>query len=160
MHMLAADAADRHRDLSDRLFKPLRESQHLARAVIEDGSQLSPERAVFVLPEIDWENTIPPPKEQLRSDLRAIAARHPRQSVESNRQLACPYGAQHLYAHQAFRKEDRMTAIHGNRVERLQPCQWLAIRRNESARSAHVGDRAAGFHAAQHIAFCQVLMFK
>jgi hypothetical protein len=64
MHMLAADAADRHRDLSDRLFKPLRESQHLARAVIEDGSQLSPERAVFVLPEIDGENTIPPPKEQ------------------------------------------------------------------------------------------------
>jgi hypothetical protein len=49
--------------------------QHLARAVIEDGSQLSPERAVFVLPEIDSENTIPPPKEERRSNLRSIPAR-------------------------------------------------------------------------------------
>ena len=160
MRMLAADAANRRRHFSDRLFKPLRHMQHLSSAVIEDGSQLSPERAVFVLPEIDWKNTIPPPKEQCRSDLRSIAAWHVRQSVESNRQFACPYSAQHLHAHQALRKEDRMTAIHGNRVERLQPRQWLAIRRNEGTRPAHVGNRAAGFHAAQHIPFCQVLVFQ
>jgi hypothetical protein len=158
--MLAADAANRRRHSSDRLFKPLRHIQYLARAVIEDGSQLSPERAVFVPPEIDGENTIPPPKEQYRSNLRAIAAWHVRQSVESNRKLACPYSAQHLHAHQALRKEDRMTAIHGNRVERLQPRQWISFRRNEGARPAHVGDRAAGLYAAQHIPFGQVLVFQ
>jgi hypothetical protein len=53
-----------------------------------------------------------------------------------------------------------MTAIHGNRVERLQPWQWVSFRRDESARSAYVGDRAAGFHAAQHISFGQVLVFQ
>ena len=125
MRVLAADAANRRRHFSDRLFKPLRQMQHLASAVIEDGSQLSPERAVFFLPEIDGENTIPSTKERLRSNLRAMPARHVRQSMERNRQLAGPYGAQHLHAHQAFRKEDRMTAIHGNRVERLQPRQWI-----------------------------------
>jgi hypothetical protein len=79
--------------------------------------------------------------------------------VESNRKLACPHGAQHLYAHQAFRKEDCMTATHGNRVERLQPRQWITVRGDEAARSAHVGDRAAGFHAAQYIPFGQMLVF-
>jgi hypothetical protein len=72
--MLAANATNRRRHFSDRLFKSLRRMQHLAGAVIEDGSQLSPECAVFVLPEIDGESTIPPPKEQCRSDLRSIAA--------------------------------------------------------------------------------------
>jgi hypothetical protein len=62
--MLAADAANRRRHFSDRLFKPLRQMQHLARAVIEDGSQLSPERAVFVPPKIEWEHTIPSTKER------------------------------------------------------------------------------------------------
>jgi hypothetical protein len=57
--MLATDATNRRRHFSDRLFKPLRQMQHLSSAVIEDGSQLSPERAVFVLPEIDGVNTIP-----------------------------------------------------------------------------------------------------
>ena len=75
MRMLAADAANRSRDFPGCLFKPLRQMQHLARAVIENGSQLSPERAVFVLPEIDGENTIPPPKEERRSNLRSIPAR-------------------------------------------------------------------------------------
>jgi hypothetical protein len=37
--------------------------QHLSSAVIEDGSQLSPERAVLVLPEVERENTIPSTKE-------------------------------------------------------------------------------------------------
>jgi hypothetical protein len=64
MRMLAADAANRRRHSSDRLFKPLRQMQHLSSAVIEDGSQLSPERAVFVLPEIERENTIPSTKER------------------------------------------------------------------------------------------------
>ena len=64
MRMLAADATNRRRHFSDRLFKPLRHMQHLARAVIENGSQLSPERAVFVLPEIDGKNTIPSTKER------------------------------------------------------------------------------------------------
>ena len=99
MRMLAADAANRRRHFSDRLFKPLRQMQHLTRAVIEDGSQLSPEGAVFFLPEIERENTIPSTKEQCRSDLRSIPARRMTQSVESNRKLACPYGAQHLHAH-------------------------------------------------------------
>jgi len=62
--MPAADAASRRRHISDRLFKSLRQMQHLASAVIEDGSQLSPERAVFFLPEIDGENSIPSTKEQ------------------------------------------------------------------------------------------------
>jgi len=62
--MLTADAANRRRHFSDRLFKPLRQMQHLSGAVIEDGSQLSPKCMVFVLPEIDWENTIPPTKER------------------------------------------------------------------------------------------------
>ena len=115
---------------------------------------------MFFLPEIEGENTIPSTKEQRRSNLRSIAAWHVRQSVERNRQLACPHGAQHLHAHQALGKEDRMTAIHGNRVERLQPRQWISFRRNESARPAHVGDRAAGLHAAQHIPFGQVLVFQ
>jgi hypothetical protein len=61
--MLATDATNRRRHFSDRLFKRPRQMQHLARAVIEDGSQLSPERAVFVLPEIEGENTIPSTKE-------------------------------------------------------------------------------------------------
>ena len=160
MRMLAADAANRSRDFPGCLFKSLRQMQHLACAVIEDRSQLSPKRAVFILPEIDGENTIPPPKEQRRINLLSNATRRVRQSVERNRQFACPYSAQHLHAHQALRKEDRMTAIHGNRVERLQPRQWISFRRNECARPAHVGDRAAGFHAAQHIALRQVLMFK
>jgi len=73
--MLAANAANRRRDFPGCLFKSQRRMQHLARAVIEDGSQLSPERAVFVLPEIDSENTIPPPKEERRSNLRSIPAR-------------------------------------------------------------------------------------
>jgi len=160
MRMLAADAANRRRYFSNRLFKPLRQMQHLASAVIEDGSQPSTECAVFVLPEIERENTIPPPKEQRRGNLRSISAWRVRQSVEGNRQLACPCGAQHLHAYQALCKEDRMTAIHGKRVERLQPGQRGTIRRDESARPAHVGDRAAGFHAAQHIALGQVLVFK
>jgi hypothetical protein len=160
MHMLAADAADRHRDLSDRLFKPLRESQRLSSAVIEDGSHLSPKRAVFVLPEIEGENTIPPAKQQRRCNLRSIPARYVEQIVESDSKLAGPYGAQHLHAHQAPRKEDRMAAIHGNRVERLQPRQWITVRGDEGARSAHVEDRAAGFHAAQYIPFGQVLVFQ
>ena len=117
MRMLAADAANRRRHFSDRLFKPLWRMQHLSSAVIEDGNQLSPERAVFVFPKIEGENTISPTKELRRSNLRSIPARRVTQSVESNRQLACPYGAQHLHAHQALRKEDRMTSIHGNRVE-------------------------------------------
>ncbi len=64
MRMLAADAANRRRHFSNRLFKPLRKMQHLSSAAIEDGSQLSPERAVFVLPEIKGENTIPSTKER------------------------------------------------------------------------------------------------
>ena len=117
MRMLAADAANRLRYFSDRIFKPLRQKQHLSGAVIEDRSQLSLKHAVFVLPEIEGENTIPPTKEQRRSNLRSIPARYVRQSVERNRQLASPNGAQHLHAHQALCKEDRMAAIHGNRVE-------------------------------------------
>ena len=64
MSVLASAAANRRRHFSDRHFKPLRQMQDLARAVIEDGSQLFPERAVFVPPEIDGENTIPSTKEQ------------------------------------------------------------------------------------------------
>ena len=75
MRMIAADATNSRRQFSDSLFKPLRHMQHLARTVIEDGSQLSPERAVFFLPEIDGENTIPPPKEERRSNIRSIPAR-------------------------------------------------------------------------------------
>ena len=75
MRMLAADAANGRRDFPDRLFKPLRQMQHLPSAVIEDGSQLSPERAVFFLPEIERENTIPPPKEQRRINLRPNVVR-------------------------------------------------------------------------------------
>jgi hypothetical protein len=158
--MLAADAANSRCHLPDRIFKPLRQMQRLACAVIEDGSQFSTDRAVFFLPKIEGENTISPTKEERRSNLRSIPARRVTQSVERNRQVACPHDAQHLHAHQALGKEDRMTAIHGNRVEQLQPGQWIAIRRNEGARPAHVGDRAAGFHAAQHIPFGQVLMFQ
>ena len=62
--MLAANATNRRRHFSDRLFKSLRRMQHLAGAVIEDGSQLFPERAVFVLPEIDGKNTIPSTKDR------------------------------------------------------------------------------------------------
>ena len=80
--------------------------------------------------------------------------------MECNGKLACPHGAQHLHAHQAFRENDCMTSIHGNRVERLQPRQWISFRRNKGARPAYVGDRATGFHAAQHIAFGQVLVFE
>jgi hypothetical protein len=64
MGMPAADAANRCRHFSDRLIKSLRWLEHLAGAVIEDGSQLSPERAVFFLPEIEGENTIPSTKER------------------------------------------------------------------------------------------------
>jgi hypothetical protein len=64
MRMFAADAANRRRQFSDRRFKSQRQMQHLTRAVIEDGRQLSPERAVFVLPEIERENTIPSTKER------------------------------------------------------------------------------------------------
>ena len=64
MRMLAADAADRRRHFSDCLFKPLRQMQDLACTAIEDGSQLSPETAVFFLPKIDGENTVPTTKEQ------------------------------------------------------------------------------------------------
>jgi hypothetical protein len=160
MRMLAADAANRRRHFSDRLFKSLRQMQHLSSPAIEGGSQLSPERAMFFLPEIEGENTIPPTKELRRSHFRSIPARRVRQSVERNRQLACPHGAQDLHAYQALRKEDRMTAIHGNRVEQLQPGQWIAIRRDEGAGPAHVGDRAAGLHAAKHIPFGQVLVFQ
>jgi hypothetical protein len=64
MRVLAADAANGRRHFSDRLFKPLRQMQHLSSAVIEDGSQLSPERAVFFLPKIEGENTIPSTKER------------------------------------------------------------------------------------------------
>ena len=102
MRMLAADAANCRRHFSDRLFKPLRQMQHLARAVIEDGSQLSLERAVFFLPEIERENTIPSTKEQRRINLRSIPARRVTQSVESNRELACPYSAQHHHAQGAI----------------------------------------------------------
>jgi hypothetical protein len=157
--VLAADAANGPSHFSDCLFKPLRQMQHLARAVIEDGSQLSLERAVFFLPEIERENTIPSTKEQRRINLRSIPARRVTQSVEGDRKHACPYSAQHLHSHQALSEEDRMAAIDGNRVQGLQPGQWISFRRNEGARSAHVGDRAAGFHAAQHIAFGQVLVF-
>ena len=63
MRMIAADATNSRRQFSDSLLKPLRQMQYLACAVIEDGSKLSPERAVFVLPEIEGENTIPSTKE-------------------------------------------------------------------------------------------------
>ena len=76
--------------------------QHLSSAAIEDRCQLSPEHAVFVPPEIEGENTIPPPKEQRRINLRSNAARYVRQSVESNRELACPYSAQHHHAQGAI----------------------------------------------------------
>ena len=126
--MLAADAANGLRDFPDRLFKPLRQMQHLPSAVIEDGSQLSPKRAVFILPKIDRREHH---SAHERAASKSISGRmRPgivRQSVESNRELACPYSAQHLHAHQALRKEDRMTAIHGNRVERLQPRQWISF---------------------------------
>ena len=64
MRVLTADATNSRRHFFDRLFKPLRQMQHLAGAVIEDGSQLSPERAVFILPKIEGENTIPSTKER------------------------------------------------------------------------------------------------
>ena len=114
MRMLAADAANRRRHLPDRIFKPLRQMQRLACAVIEDGSQLSTDRAVFFLPKIEGENTISPTKELRRSNLRSIAAWHVRQSVKHNRKLAYPYSAQHLHARQALSKKDRMTAIYSN----------------------------------------------
>ena len=119
MRMLAADAANRSRDFPGCLFKSLRQMQHLTCAVIEDGSQLSPERAVFVFPKIEGENNISPTKELRRSNLRSIPARRVTQSVEGDRKLACPYSAQHLHSHQALGEEDRMAAIDGNRVERL-----------------------------------------
>jgi hypothetical protein len=158
--MLAADAANCRRHFSDRLFKPLRQMQHLARTVVKNGSHLTSQCRVFFLPKIEGEHTIPTPKEQCRSDHRAIAAWHVRQSVERNRKLAGPDGAQHLHAHQALGKKDRMTAIYGNRVEGLKPRKWISFRRNEGARPAHVGDRAAGLHAAQHMPFGQVLVFQ
>ena len=90
MHMLAADAANRRRQFSDRIFKLRWQLQHLARAVIEDGSQLSPERAVFVLPEIERENTIPSTKEQRRSNLRSNAARRVSQCLYNSISPARP----------------------------------------------------------------------
>jgi hypothetical protein len=63
--MSAADAANRRRHFSDRLFKPLRQMKHLASAVIEDGSQLPAERTVFFFPEIEGKNSIPPTEERL-----------------------------------------------------------------------------------------------
>jgi hypothetical protein len=64
MRVPAADAANRRRHFSHRVFKRRWDRQDLASAVIEDGSQLSPERAVFFLPEIERKNSIPSTKEQ------------------------------------------------------------------------------------------------
>jgi hypothetical protein len=64
MRVLAADAANRRRHFPDRLFKRQWDRQDLACTAIEDGSQLSPESAVFFLPKIDGENTVPTTKER------------------------------------------------------------------------------------------------
>ena len=158
MRMLAADAANRRRHFSDRLFKPLRQMQHLSSAVIEDGSQLSPERAVFFLPEIEGENTIPSTKERRRSNLRAIAAWHVRQSVERNRQLACPSrcaasprapGSPQGRSHDGHsRQSSRATAT--TAMDLLQakrkrtPCPCRRPRRRTPRRAAHTVWPGAG----------------
>jgi hypothetical protein len=53
MRVLATDTANDRRHFSGCLFRPLRQVHHLAGAVIENGSQLSPERTVFFLPKIE-----------------------------------------------------------------------------------------------------------
>ncbi len=71
MSVLAADTAVDRRDLSDRLFKPLRQRRNLAGAVIEDGSHPALECTVFVLAKIEGEHTIRP----RNSSLEAISGR-------------------------------------------------------------------------------------
>ena len=119
MGVLATDATNVRRQFSDRLFKLRRYRQKFAGAVVEDGSQFSPECAVFLLPKIEWEHTVPSAKQQLRSNSGAFAPRHARHGVERNRQLVGLHAAQHLQTHQAFCKKNGMTAIDGNRVEGL-----------------------------------------
>ena len=53
-----------------------------------------------------------------------------------------------------------MTAIHGDRVDASAATAMASLRRDEDAGTAHVGDRAAGFHPAQHIPACAVLVFE
>jgi hypothetical protein len=66
VRVFAADAADGRGCLSDRLFKRWWDRQNLASTAIEDGSQLSTEPPVFILPKIDRKDSIPSTKEQLR----------------------------------------------------------------------------------------------
>jgi hypothetical protein len=66
MHVFAADAASGGRDLSDRLFKLLRQRQNFAGAAIKGGGHLSPQSLVFPFPDIDSKHSSSAPKEQLR----------------------------------------------------------------------------------------------
>jgi hypothetical protein len=85
VRVFATDAAGGRGYLSDRLFKRWWESQGFAGTAIKDWSQLSAERPVFFLPEIDRENSIPSTKERLRDYLWARSFRNARQSMERDR---------------------------------------------------------------------------
>ena len=73
MGVLAPDAINVRRQFPDRLFKLRRKRQNFAGAVVEDGSQFSPECAVFLLPKIEWKHTVPSTKEKLRGNMWAFA---------------------------------------------------------------------------------------
>ena len=64
MRVPAADAANSRRHSSDRVLKRRWDRQDFACTGIEDRSQLSPERAVFFLPEIEGKNSIPSTEER------------------------------------------------------------------------------------------------
>jgi hypothetical protein len=67
---------------------------------------------------------------------------------------------QHFKPNEMVRQVDRVSPVHANRIESLQPRQRTAIGRYESASTADVRNRPAGFNAAENVPDCQMLMFE
>ena len=85
VRVFAAYAANTRRYLSDRVFKRWWERHGFAGTAIKEGSQLSTEPPVFILPKIDRKDSIPPAKERLRNNLWAHLFWNARQSMERDR---------------------------------------------------------------------------
>jgi len=66
--------------------------------------------------------------------------------------------AQHLDPDQFRRNHDGVTAVARDRIDLLQPRRRTSVGIEISAVTAHVGDRAAGLDAAQHIPPSQMLV--
>ena len=93
-----------------------------------------------------------------RGDGRARVAFFGLQPKPRDGQFIGMADAQHLDPHQFRRDHDGVAAVAGDRIDLLQPRRRVPIGIEIGAVAAHVGNRAAGLDAAQHIPPRQMLV--